>query len=111
MEKEQETKTMQLSGQCKENFEQWFRPNLPLIDIGIFNDKTTPDSMKFGVYVDFFDSVGIEMELIKIYATAIGTKTGWATMFNRQILVKSKITRQEARTEAIIKADYLHNNR
>lgn len=52
-----------LTEKSKIDFEKWFRTNVPLVDINIFNHTTTPFSMQFGVFVDFFDYVGVNIFL------------------------------------------------
>jgi len=60
---------MKLTGKCKEDFEKWGTDN----STGIYlNDNNIlickefydlPESMQYGVYVDFFDSVYINIEI------------------------------------------------
>lgn len=58
---------MILTGKCKEDFKKWLNDKRYFI-ISIEDDFQSiwfncSDSMKYGVYVDFFDSVGIYIEL------------------------------------------------
>ena len=58
-----------LTGKCKTDFENWYLDNRPTDNYGndihsILNEMEYeftdyPFSMQYGVYVDFFDSVGI----------------------------------------------------
>lgn len=108
---------MELTGKCKKDFEKWweryaFENNLmesgqgESYPIGIwwFKQKLT-FSMQYGVYVDFFDSVGIKIEII--YAVT----HGWLLRIHGTSLQSNFFkTRHEARTEAIKKANEIHNN-
>jgi hypothetical protein len=105
---------MKLTGKCKEDFEKWwyskFNPSIDgethhfMVMIGDkFNALT--DSMQYGVYVDFFDSVGIDI---------VDNIDSCANDFRYLSKVDFKCidahnTRPEARTAAIEKADEIHN--
>ena len=113
---------MKLTGQAKEDFEKWFnRPESEEYDL--INNLTNYDqsihepidhfrsltaSMRYGVYVDWFDSVGIQ-----------ANGTGWL-MFTfsisyedvsvKRIKGEAYNSRLEARTAAIEKANEIYNN-
>ena len=102
-----------MKGQAKKDFEKWFRKSelinvftfLPWIkdkNIGIqFYDL--PPSMQYGVIVDWFDSVGIEIEIIKqtkLFFVAINLKSDGITYHK---------TRQQARQKAIERANTIYN--
>jgi len=58
---------MKLTDKCKIDFEKWLY-NLKYSEPAKFNNyynnfKDTPESMQYGVYVDFFDSVGIILDV------------------------------------------------
>jgi len=101
-------KDMKLTGKCKEDFEKWLKINYTLKQSLIFN--SLPDSMQFGVYVDFFDSVWIEIWI-----------EPWETQNNGEFFKYFKViidyievsdyndSRQEARTKAIEKANEIYN--
>ena len=69
---------MELTGKCKEDFDKWMliddKVIIKLSDIG-YNYTLTKseifrlltDSMKYGVYLDYFDSVGLLMEMENRY--------------------------------------------
>ena len=70
---------MELTGKCKKEFEKWYKLQKMEIEYVINVDGETdiykidvpqfyqhPDSMKYGVYVDFFDSAGILVDTIGI---------------------------------------------
>lgn len=113
-------KTMELTGKCKEAFEEWLinnKINQEVLEVDSSDYYASydvydlfyniPQSMQYGVYVDFFDSVGIELIIWKegIYFDVelfCGMKNEW---------IQSCGTRQEARTEAVKKANELLNNK
>ena len=119
---------MKLTGKCKEDFNEWLeKPTneseqegrcswIGEEDSSRFNIWTTnyfyqlPQSMQYGVYVDFFESVdvGIDTKFCgylkydysikdKISHVLLFTEYDWST------------TRQEARTKAIKKANEIYN--
>ena len=111
---------MKLTGKCKEDFNKWiqneFEPNEQGItvnasyegDMEVYaseNFNILPQSMQYGVYVDFFDSVVIYIEDTVADYTTPKTYLAWV---NADI-VKSCKTRQEARTAAIEKANKIYN--
>ncbi len=99
---------MNLTGKAKEQFEEWF------LDLDICQPEqfwTWYDSMKYGVYVDWFDSVGdFEISIrttpddeFSVYIDRSGTH-----LISEYLIFK---TRPEARTAAIEKANEIFNNR
>jgi hypothetical protein len=109
---------MELTGKCKDAFEECIQDNGFIYesfcqlghDAGLYAPslfyRLTP-SMQYGVYVDFFDSVGITCGLFTYtiynpiyYRGYAGNKT-----------CESKQTRREARTAAITKANEIFNNK
>jgi hypothetical protein len=99
---------MELTGKCKEDFEKWYELNYEAIGLRSIDDEfylagfyELPETMQYGVYVDFFDSVEIYMEIIKdgVY---------FESFVNDEWLNTPK-TRSEARTAAIEKANELYN--
>lgn len=103
---------MQLNGQAKQAFEEWLitRSN---IDCLIRNEfYIFPESMQWGVYQDWFDSVGIYTETPNKW-----DKSGYLAYVGEECINDSndgfipfKI-RTEARTVAIEKANEIFNNR
>jgi|TARA_R110000824_G_scaffold71176_1_gene182416 hypothetical protein len=117
---------MELTGKCKEEFEKWVftkDANTYLRFIGLRDFYNLPNAMRYGVLVDYFDSVGIQIG-IEFFDNSR------ATGFDYQILTENdrdfddencmdaaKVysgndhigLRPEARTEAIEKADELQN--
>jgi len=103
---------MELTGKCKEDFEKWLFSS---INNWVIDEIThqeyygenmfyqLPESMQYGVYVDFFDSVGMYVE------------TYYAGLAVYEVIVNEQgynlcITRQKARTAAIKKACEIYNN-
>ena len=99
---------MELTGAAKEAFIIWYEDKHMYEQTFIHHEWfEIPDSMKFGVCVDWFDSVGIYIELCKVptdrkFYCMINDDSGEPIMYN---------TRHEARTEAIKKANELFNNK
>ncbi len=99
---------MELTGKCKEDFEKWYD----------LSDITTHwrvwefmcDSMKYGVYVDFFEANNIFIwvehnEIARLWHYWISTKP-----MSNDINCQSIYTLHEARTTAIEKANELYNS-
>ena len=122
---------MKLTEKCKEDFEKWLERPLKEDEhegqctwIGeeeatLYNIWTTeyfyqlPFSMKYGVYVDFFDSVGIyikdrKISNIKRFMCIIEDEKG--RHLNNYIEQGFLKTRKEVRTEAIENANEIYNN-
>jgi hypothetical protein len=112
---------MKLTGKCKEDFDKWYHktysyngnestPSLekkPYVDIGFYNYNSL---MQYGVYVDFFDSVGIY-----VMSNMFSIERDVVYEFIGQVETISSIwnsieqTRPEARTAAIEKANEIYN--
>ena len=105
---------MILTDKCKADFEKWYDDlNLKYYsDIkGILSSINTfyslPFSMQYGVYVDFFDSVGIDLDVFLL-------RNRFCIMIiNKGDEVCSELskyrTRHEARGKAIKKANEIYN--
>ena len=106
---------MELTGKCKEEFEKWQHDCDWFQNINIYNENytnleifnTLEDSMKYGVLVDYLDSVGLNILITVEY------DYGYIISENRyQEIEEVKRwyeTRPEARIEAIKKANELRN--
>jgi hypothetical protein len=91
---------MILSEKLKIDFEKWILDNYwSVMDIQKF--WQIPQSMQYGVYVDFFDSVGI---IIYIKPLKSGE---WKCYIGDNTFVSE--TRQKARTKAIEKVNEFYN--
>ena len=109
---------MELTGECAKAFERWYRNPLgtdeprwtnwngtDLYSIETFH--RLDESMQYGVYVDFFDSVGIECIAYKrreSYSFEAGLH------FDKNTTIGYRDTLHEARTAAIDKANEIFNN-
>jgi hypothetical protein len=112
---------MKLTGKCREDFEKWFRPNVPFVDINVFNHRSTPESMQYGVYVDFFDSVEINIDVCHNYILDGKIDNiivlGYYYELNAQPNIhvsqdcEDHKTRPESRAQAIEKADEIYNSK
>jgi hypothetical protein len=95
---------MQLTGKCKEDFEKFIYKKYELnnrVELKRFNDY--PESMQYGVYVDFFDSCDIDSdEIYKREESIILNKV-------QHIFFKPKDYRLGARTATIEKANEFYN--
>jgi hypothetical protein len=109
---------MKLTGKCKEGFEEWMLINnkelvkyseerySEVIDMSqLF--KYLTDSMQYGVLVDFYDSVGVFIQIeTRIFDKEHPCYIYSETVYNRVGLFK---TRHEARIAAIEKANEIYN--
>jgi len=104
-----------LTGRCKEDFEKWYKENgfndpVPKHDMRFFYTKHF--SMQYGVYVDFFDSVGLFIELGCVtendydFTIIIDKAPQDGNNFEFEMNFK---TRQEAREQSIKKANEIYN--
>lgn len=109
---------MELTGKCKEDFEKWYeqseyRKYFQLT--GVMSDTPfvfykVPTSMQFGVYVDFFDSVGIWCDIQPAY-NEIGVESFIFNIVNGGEIYNDdeNYQRHEAQTKAIEKANEIYN--
>jgi hypothetical protein len=102
---------MELTGKCKEDFEKWYELNYETIGLRSFylaGFYEQPETMQYGVYVDFFDSVKmniiIERRTQNLYLFVI-----YFSNYYGSGDIPNKQTRPEARTAAIEKANELYN--
>ena len=101
---------MQLEGKCKELFEEWLYHDFNCDKNYLEMFVEDRDSMQWGVYQDFFDSIGL-----RIYLEEKGM-IEYQVVFmewdgDRIEILKLFKTRPEARTAAIQKAMELINQR
>lgn len=96
---------MELTGKCKEEFEKWYNEE-QTYDLGdVYNGFYSRDlNMQYGVYVDFFDSVGFYIST-KIneegFEFSIDERNGRYVSWRKE--------RPTLRTAAIEKANELFN--
>jgi hypothetical protein len=108
---------MELTGKAKEQFEKWYSDTVISQHKDYYTDMDyfTP-SMRYGVYVDFFDSVGITITIdpnwdYDVFGKGSGMITYQYYVYFEQETAKCEEfkTRPEARTAAITKADEILN--
>ena len=106
---------MELTGETKIEFEKWYANNhckgltsrnLIKLEIKLFYSMHS--SMQFGVYQDYFDSVGIYtstcgLVLSKTYLADVSVQV------NSQFNYDALLSRSEARTASIKKANEIRN--
>ena len=110
---------MNLNGKCLIDFEKW-RLNIhqrwidekdeESVYYGYSQFNDLPQSMQYGVLVDFFDSVGIFVSSHRTGLDKSPTYTYYIVSSNQNILMSviSK-TYQGAREQAILKANEIYN--
>lgn len=114
---------MKLTGKCKEDFEKWLIDNDQYGGVVVFSDRQVlseedyvvllydmHESMQYGVYVDFFDSVGIFCEDRRY----TDINMAWVVKYPNFNGIQDRFdgltkTRQESRQAAIEKANELYN--
>jgi hypothetical protein len=118
---------MMLTGKAKEVFEEWLEISWVKFEddgagfymkyIDMFYQ--TPPSMQYGVYVDWFDSVGVNILEGSVEIDKDGNKFVILICSEGDNISKGKVytalprakTRHEARTKAIEKANEIYNER
>ena len=110
---------MEVTGKAKESFEKWMHSckfeELELNDYGDLYEvfdvsyifEQLPESMQYGVYVDWFDSVGVEIEITQ----SERFEGVWCYYFEESMndYQGNASTRHKARTKAINKANTIYN--
>jgi hypothetical protein len=104
-----------LTGECKKAFEEWYyhKSDLPQcydikFDTEFYN---LHPSMRWGVYQDFFDSVGIAVNANRNYSKCLPKSYGYYGSINCKSVTNTLKSREQARTEAIKKANEIFNNK
>jgi hypothetical protein len=112
---------MKLTGKCKEDFEKWYLKDIDIDECDMFDNDmmllifyTEIESMQYGVLVDFFDSVGIDVNIIR---TSKSKKIRYTyEIYKQEKILHPKFSvynvlnyKPEARTAAIEKANELYN--
>lgn len=86
-------------------FKEWIKNYPPMYRFfveGQYQFKDLPDSMQYGVIVDFFDSVGIILQIGKQHS-------GRCWLYNVGLGNEESDTRPKARKAAVEKANELFN--
>ena len=116
---------MVLTGQCKKDFEKWAVETQDEISIedrihlkvstgygSISFYYSTPFSMQYGLYVDFFDSAGIIIDVApnSYEKTRIGDGfEWWISKESGSVNDFTPKTREEARIDVIKQANKIYN--
>lgn len=104
---------MKLSGNCKKQFEKWYYEKM--IYSKWWSEDTfysLPESMQWGVYQDFADSIGVRIDIVVFYDRMLGYVRGYEVKVNDMDIFKNGDcfeTRQEARNAAIEKLNEIIN--
>tara|TARA_R110002111_G_scaffold117530_1_gene179657 strand:- start:976 stop:1305 length:330 start_codon:yes stop_codon:yes gene_type:complete len=107
---------MELTGKCKEEFEKFYLKDIDIDECEFFNNDTIlsifyteKESMQYGVYVDFFDSVGFN-----IVIEQLDYQSWYNYRITNLVLLQFKGTklscRPKTRLLAIEKANEIYNN-
>ena len=96
---------MKLTGKCKEDFEKFRISKKDSYLKHCFFDELEP-SMQYGVYVDFFDSVGVNISESLVFTLERHGYSFSIELYSDYEIYK---TRPEARTSAIQKANEIYN--
>lgn len=101
-----------LTGKCKTDFKKWFNKNNHPFDIIIDDFYRLPFSMQYGVYIDFFDSVLISIDSMNERQKTRHRRYGFIIKSEIETVIKvaEYTSRNEARKEAIKKANEIYNN-
>ena len=102
---------MKLTGKCKNDFIEFLLNTDCKYSLNIEEGQLVSDaffechlSMQYGVYVDFFDSVGLRIGVSPVFENDF-----WVYLNNEEINDIDFKTRPEARTAAIKKANEIYN--
>jgi len=101
---------MKLTGKCKEDFEKWRISKKDSYLKHCFFEELMP-SMQFGVYVDFFDSVGIRILIDMDFENEVYDKFALYIEYKKNSFCNYGMnfkTRPEARTEAVKRANEIY---
>ena len=98
---------MKLTGKSLEQFENYLMGGNQFDGIEDYDDwdKGYPECMKFGMLVDFFDSVGISIEILE------NTGNKWKGYINKEFKGVGYDSRPQARAKAIERANEILNKR
>lgn len=117
---------MILTDKCLKDFEKWYKAKISsLEEYSLLTEKvkeihvnweydyfdTRDLSMKYSVIVDFLDSVGIEIEISHDIDYEYSSPIGWIWFIEGVENNKWHETRQEARKEALKKANEIYNSK
>ncbi len=101
---------MKLTGKCKEDFEMWWLCEYKSAYDILENFYKLREPMWYGVYVDFFDTALIHLQ-VRAYFDRFESKVEQIDTKQRKVNQYSELynTREVARTAAIEKANEIYN--
>lgn len=105
---------MKLTGKCAKDFAEWYlktQHEESIHRLLPYDLKDYPENMQFGVYQDFFDSVGLSVEIVYFTGNTLGYIINHNNEDNPNPLSKMVGDRYEARKSAIERANELYNVR
>ena len=105
---------MRLTGKAEKDFFKWFQSKSQTHYRLKEWFEDLEDSMKYGVYVDFFESVGIKIVIDMDFENEVYNKFVLYIEYKKHCFCNYGMnfkTRQEARTEGIKKANEIYNLR
>jgi len=116
---------MVLTGKCKQDFEKWYRTTHYEDDsiVGLPKLMCFPTSMIYGVMVDFFDSIGIYLNISnEAYKDGVNTlwqvfeydtsnEDNWSNNSTGLYGDNGEYDLDESREQAIAKANQIYNNK
>jgi hypothetical protein len=104
---------MYLIGECKEDFDNWYELHYEAIGLKSIDDEfyidgfyELPESMQYGIYVDFFDSVGLFPNIMPLIND---NNERVFQSYQDENHIQTFDTRLEARAAAIQKANEIYN--
>ena len=111
---------MKLTGKSLEQFEKWYCENVYKKECELYHYALVvydqfyihSESMQYGVLVDFFDSVGIYIHIVmEEYGFDMDKTIHKCSITINFEHFEGELTRPQARTKAIEKANEIYNNR
>jgi len=99
---------MRLTGKAKEQFENFHYEKLIYSEFWSLNKfYGLPESMQWGVYQDWADSLGYEINVLRIHENDYD----WSVWVDEEAKIQKAKTRQEARKSAIEKLNEIVNEK
>jgi hypothetical protein len=97
------------SGQAKKDFEKWLKKSYNGYSVDFY--LSLPKAFKYGVIVDWFDSVGIYVSIERYYSRSTLLDVNRCNYESDSENGGEYKTRPQARQKAIEKATEIYNNR
>ena len=106
---------MSLTDKCKEDFEEWYKSLEDFYHLDLM-----PNNMVYGLYVDWFDSVGIHLNddtwlnrdenKTEYFFEVMNNKGQYDSLHDETGKKTDFSTRKESREQAIVKANDIYNS-